>query len=133
MRLRLLERIRQSHGPEAEMTFVEALTASMEKHLRLILNTHQGSSASAPDFGLPDMASLAGDSEIDTFKEMARVLTEVIRKYEPRLKNAEVQKAPNRETGVLEFSVTGNVELTNEKRSLFFSTAIHPDGQIQVF
>jgi type VI secretion system lysozyme-like protein len=115
------------------LTTAEALTASLEKYLYLILNTHQGASSSAPDFGLPDMASLAGDSEIETFQELARILTEVIRKYEPRLKNAEVKKAPGRQTGVLEFTVSGVIEMAEENRALSFSTAIHPDGQIQVF
>ncbi|MDR1578405.1 MAG: type VI secretion system baseplate subunit TssE [Deltaproteobacteria bacterium] len=132
MRPRLLERIRQNPGFSG-LSATEVLTASLSKHLRLILNTHQGSSASAPDFGLPDMASLAGDSEIETFQEIARILTAIIAKYEPRLKNAEAIKIPGRQTGILEFSITGLVELDGERRSLLFSTAIHPDGQIQVF
>ncbi|MDR2141035.1 MAG: type VI secretion system baseplate subunit TssE [Deltaproteobacteria bacterium] len=132
MRLRLLERIRQNRGTGPGLTGAEALVASLEKHLNLILNTHQGSSASAPDYGLPDMASLVGDSENENFNKMAKILTEVIAKYEPRLKNAVAQRAPFRQTGILEFTVSGLIELDNEDRDLLFSTAIRPDGQIQV-
>jgi type VI secretion system protein len=108
------------------------LTASLEHHLILIFRTHQGSSASAPDFGLPDFSSLAGESDLETLREMARILTDVIRKYEPRLKNPAVTHVPSRQTGVLEFSLSGEIEFNNERRSLFFSTSIHPDGQIEV-
>jgi type VI secretion system lysozyme-like protein len=133
MRLRLLERIRLSQGPRQDLNSSEVLTASLEKHLALILNTHQGSSASAPDFGLPDLASLTGESDLDTLRDMTRIISEVIRKYEPRLKNASVSQAPSRQTGVLEFTLSGTIELGEEKRKLVFSTAVHPDGQIVVY
>ncbi|MDR1396040.1 MAG: type VI secretion system baseplate subunit TssE [Deltaproteobacteria bacterium] len=133
MRLRLLERIRQPRSPKAGLKTREALTASLEAYLFRLLNTHQGSSASAPDFGLPDLGSLAGDSDLETLREMSRILTEVIAKYEPRLKNPQVSQAPGRQTGVLEFTLSGTIELGSEQQALSFSTSIHPDGQITVF
>jgi type VI secretion system protein len=111
----------------------EALNDSLAKHLSLILNTHQGSSASAPDYGIPDFASLTSQTDIDSLRELAKILTEVIRKYEPRLKNPTVtHTSGTQETGVLEFSLSGQVELNEEVRDIFFATAITPDGKITV-
>jgi type VI secretion system lysozyme-like protein len=117
--------------PEAEAA--EELVDSVVKHLALILNTHQGSSASAPDFGMPDYLSLSSRTDLDGLRELARILNEVIRKYEPRLRNAAVgQAAGGMESGVVEFSLSGTVEISREKRSLFFSTALNPDGRVVV-
>jgi type VI secretion system protein len=82
---------------------------------------------------MPDFVSLTGQTDLDTLRELTRIITEVIKKYEPRLKNPEVNHtASTEENGVLEFSLSGVIELHNEKRNLFFSTAINPDGQILV-
>lgn len=134
MRLRLFERIRAAKpGAPAPADNAEALIASIERHLELILNTHQGGSASAPDFGMPDFVSLAGDTGLDSLRELSRVLTEVVRRYEPRLRNPVVtNSAASQETGVLEFSLSGVIELRGESRGLFFSTSINPDGKIVV-
>ncbi|MDR3203626.1 MAG: type VI secretion system baseplate subunit TssE [Deltaproteobacteria bacterium] len=135
VRLRLLERIRNaSKFPNyIETNTGEALADSLQKHLALILNTHQGSSASAPDFGMPDFVNLSEQSDLDSLRELSKILTQVISKYEPRLKNSLViYSESNLETGVLEFSLTGYVEINEEKRNLFFSANINPDGKIDV-
>jgi type VI secretion system lysozyme-like protein len=134
LRPRLLERIRAAK-PDAPKTAenTDALIASIERHLELILNTHQGSSASAPDFGMPDFVSLAGETGLDSLRELSSVLTEVVRRYEPRLTNPVVtHSAASQETGVLEFSLSGVIEFRDESRGLFFSTSINPDGRIVV-
>ncbi|MDR3135769.1 MAG: type VI secretion system baseplate subunit TssE [Deltaproteobacteria bacterium] len=135
VRLRLLERIRFAHHGLNALDYnnSDALVDSLAKHLSLILNTHQGSSVSAPDYGIPDFASLTSLTDLESVRELARILTEVVRKYEPRLKNAVVtHSAGNQETGVLEFSLNGQVELNDEVRNIFFATAITPDGKITV-
>jgi type VI secretion system protein len=135
MRLRFLERVRNAqHGATAiESNNSEALTLSLERHLSLILNTHQGSSASAKDFGMPDFVSLNSLSDLDGIKELNAALTEVIRKYESRLLSAQIVYVPgNAETGILEFTLSCTVEMNNEKQDIFFSTSIAPDGKISV-
>jgi type VI secretion system protein len=144
MRLRLLERIRAAGKGRAaaEGDGREALAASLERHLSLILNTHQGSSASAPDFGMPDFMSLSSQTDLDSLRELTADLTEVIRKYEPRLRDPQVVPAPPGQegggqgggpaVGVLEFAVSGTAELERESVSLFFSSSISPDGRVIV-
>jgi type VI secretion system protein len=134
LRLRLLERLRNARQNKGSPDYnSEDLIASIERHLDIILNTHQGSAAAAPDFGMPDFVSLASQSDLDSLRELTRVLTEVIRKYEPRLQNPQISYlASKEESGVLDFSLSGIIELNNERRNLFFSTFINPDGRIVV-
>jgi type VI secretion system lysozyme-like protein len=136
MRLRLLERVRNASSglTSIDTNTSETLIASLEKYISMILNSHQGSSVSAPDFGMPDFVSLTGQTDLDTIRELTKTITEVIKKYEPRLKNPVVtHTVSSQETGILEFSLSGVIELHNEMRSLFFSTAINPNGHITVY
>ncbi|MDR1039580.1 MAG: type VI secretion system baseplate subunit TssE [Deltaproteobacteria bacterium] len=134
MRLRLLERIRAASGARRlGRSKSDDLMESLEKYLSLILNTRQGSSMSAPDFGMPDFVSLMGRGDLDGIRELSRVLTEVVHEYEPRISEAEVVYSPGREeSGVLEFSLSGSIEIENQKQSIFFQTSINPDGAVNV-
>jgi type VI secretion system protein len=133
MRLTFLERIRQALAGGGKETRREDFINSLERSLSLILNTHQGSSKSAPDFGMPDFISLLGKGDADSLRELSRILTEVIRKYEPRLSGATVSYVPGKESGgVLEFSLTASFTFNNRKESVFFQTSVIPDGSIIV-
>ncbi|MDR2354194.1 MAG: type VI secretion system baseplate subunit TssE [Deltaproteobacteria bacterium] len=134
MRLRLLERIREAtRGTATRLSRREALVASLEKHLKLILNTRQGTSQSIPDFGMPDYQSLMGQGDLDGLRKLSHILTEVIRKYEPRLKGVEVTHVPGHlESGILEFSLAGEFFIGKDKQSVFFQTTINPDGVVHI-
>jgi type VI secretion system protein len=134
MRLRLLERLRAAEmGETRKQREVETITASLEKHLSLILNTHQGSSMSAPDFGMPDFASIMGNSDLDNIRDLTRILGEVIAKYEPRVSNVVVNfNQGSKDSGILDFSLNCTLMLNGVKRDLFFMTMITPDGSVKV-
>ncbi|MDR1079395.1 MAG: type VI secretion system baseplate subunit TssE [Deltaproteobacteria bacterium] len=134
MRLRLLERIRAASAPGRKgRSKSDELLESLEKHLKLMLNTRQGSSRSAPDYGMPDFVSLMGRGDLDAIRELSRVLTDVVREFEPRIAGASVTYNPGREeTGVLEFSLSGSVEIDSQRRDIFFQTSINPDGAVNV-
>jgi type VI secretion system protein len=134
VRLRLLERVRAAaSGRRRGRSKSDDLLNSLERHLSLILNTRQGSSKSSPDYGMPDFISLMGRGDLEAVRELARVLTEVVRKYEPRITDPQVRHIPGREeTGVLEFSLSGTVEIESQKQSIFFQTSINPDGAVNV-
>jgi type VI secretion system protein len=130
-----MERVRNAlkGGESYKETKNEELILSLERHLSLILNTHQGSSKSAPDFGMPDFISIMAKGDLDSLRELSRILTEVIRKYEPRLMGATVSYIPGREAGgMLEFSLQGAFMSKNQKQNIFFQTSIIPDGSITV-
>jgi type VI secretion system protein len=135
MRLRLLERIRIATGARKRgKTRSDDLLGSLEHHLSLILNTRQGSSKSAPDYGMPDFVSIMGKGDLDSIRELSRVLTDVVREYEPRIAGATVTYSPGREdSGVLEFSLSGSIDIDNQRQNIFFQTAIEPDGAVNVY
>jgi type VI secretion system protein len=129
----LFERIRRACLGNKEPLKNEDLAASLEKHLSLILNTRQGSSGSAPDYGMPDFATLMGKGDLDGIRELSKMLTEVVRKYEPRLSNAVVTHVPGPEgSGILEFTLSGTFASRNQKQNIFFQTSIIPDGSVSV-
>ncbi|MDR2339352.1 MAG: type VI secretion system baseplate subunit TssE [Deltaproteobacteria bacterium] len=134
MRLRLLERLRAVERGEARSgNEMEALTASLEKHLVFILNTHQGTSQSAPDFGMPDFVSIMGNSDLDNIRELTQIITDVIEKYEPRIGNVEVGfNQSTKDTGVLDFTLNCSMIVNGVRRDLFFNTLITPDGSVRV-
>jgi type VI secretion system protein len=134
MRLRLLERVRAAAGgakPGGAKS--DSLLASLQNHLALILNTRQGSSESAPDYGMPDFVSLMGRGDLDAIRDLTRVLNEVIRKYEPRISDPKVTYLAGREEpGVLEFSLSGSVEIESRRQEIVFQTSINPGGTVNV-
>ncbi|MDR2200148.1 MAG: type VI secretion system baseplate subunit TssE [Deltaproteobacteria bacterium] len=134
MRLRLLERLKAAErGESLKAASAEELTLSLEKHLSLILNTHQGTSRSAPDFGMPDFASVMGSSDLDNIRELAGVIAQVIAKYEPRISNVEVTyNQGNKESGILDFSLSCSMMINDIKRELLFNTIIAPDGSVRI-
>ncbi|MDR1312142.1 MAG: type VI secretion system baseplate subunit TssE [Deltaproteobacteria bacterium] len=134
MRLRLLERVRAASGGRRKgRSRSDDLLESLETHLSLILNTRQGSSKSAMDYGMPDFVSLMGRGDLDAIRELSRVLTEVVQEYEPRIADAAVTYSPGgEESGVLEFSLSGSIEIDNQRQNIFFQTSINPDGAVNV-
>jgi type VI secretion system protein len=129
-----LERTREALAPaRAKKSPGEQLMASVETHLRSLLNARQGTSKSGPDFGMPDYQSLLSLGDRDGIRELARVLAEVIRKYEPRLAQATVSYVPgSAENGVLEFSLGGVLTIGESRQNVFFQTSITPDGAVTV-
>jgi type VI secretion system protein len=134
MRLRLLERIRAAAGGKPQGTSKsDDLLGSLQKHLALILNTRQGSARSAPDYGMPDFVNLMSRGDQDGIRVLARALTQVVQTYEPRIRGASVSYVPgNEESGVLDFSLSGSIEIENQRQNIFFQTSINPDGEVHV-
>lgn len=60
-------------------------------YLDKLLNTRQGMVAHEPEFGLPDINRILMTLP-DSSRTLAKAIDEVIKEYEPRLKNAEVQQ-----------------------------------------
>ena len=59
-------------------------------HLQRMLNTRQGSSLSAPEFGITELSELMHHFP-DGIGMMQRSIKNTILKYEPRLKNVQVR------------------------------------------
>lgn len=62
----------------------EMLHKSILRHLKLLLNSRQGSLKHLPEFGLPDIAEIY-QSLPYSLNDFARVVSQTILRYEPRL------------------------------------------------
>lgn len=92
-RLSLFTRIeREADKTSSGRTVYRAddLEDAVMRHLQRMLNTRQGSSLSAPDYGILELSELMHHFP-DTVGVMQRSIKNTILKYEPRLKNVQVR------------------------------------------
>jgi type VI secretion system protein len=105
---------------------------SILEHLRALLNTRKGDSASAPDFGVHSFIDLVhnfpGAAQI-----MLRSIKSTVLGYEPRLKNVNVRHLPEEDPLLLRFEITGQLADANDKRTLRFNTQISAGGRTKVW
>ena len=117
-----------------QLTEDQKLRFSIIENLRMVLSTRQGSVQHLPDFGMPDILQLYFDSG-NTIDPVRKVIRHVILKYEPRIRDVEIQKSDfdkksmrislkiitslkdssNKEIFLTEFSTTGWTKVMFEK------------------
>jgi type VI secretion system protein len=129
MRLRLLERVALlAEGPaKIDLDRREALIRSLTEHLTAVLSARP-SAAKAPDrYGLPDIMAVYGSEGL---RDLEKTLTEVIKKFEPRLQNPQVTSQAS-QLGQLAFAITGTLDPAGPQ-SLVLTAYLDSDGQIRV-
>ncbi|MFP4033938.1 MAG: type VI secretion system baseplate subunit TssE [Desulfovermiculus sp.] len=133
---RLLERMRRVEEA-ADRTLDSSsgmLKNSITRHLRLILNTRQGSAQIAPDFGLPDFTNMISDTGPQSMETIQAEVRRVVLKYEPRL--ADIQVIHHQEkrgtTAGLTFRLSGNIRYKDRQIPVVFETVLEPDGKISI-
>ncbi len=137
-RTRLLERIRSmARTPEERNarreTDMEALQESILGHLGRLLNTRQGSSIIAQDYGMPDLTYLCSTDNAGNIAKIESILTSVIQRYEPRLSNVQVRFCRDRnEPFTLCFTLTATLSDTLNADTMYFQTVLTPNGRISV-
>ncbi len=95
------------------------LESAVLEHLQLMLNTRQGSSLTAPDYGIIELSEVLHDIANATGL-MQRCIKNTILKYEPRLKNVQVRA----------------IDSDEEQNQMFVyyeitAQLVHPDGERQ--
>jgi type VI secretion system protein len=131
---RLLERIQALEDPDRNEQQSPAMQQvnSIISHLSRLLNTRQGSVAIAPDYGVPDMTNIPGDSILDTRERIERVIGDVVRKYEPRLKNIRlIMQSDENEKFTLKFRLEANLAEKDDV-PVVFETVVSTEGRITV-
>jgi type VI secretion system protein len=107
-----------------------AQVASIVGHLQGLLNTRQGNSALDPQYGLPDFT--------DTFYMLPRGasalcdgVARAIERYEPRLRNVEVQlRGMEKGDAFLRFVI--RAELAESGAPVQFDSTMTPGGRVLV-
>lgn len=128
-RLRAIERDPDWRG-ESEP---KAAISSVLGHLFKILNTRQGSTPIAPDFGVPDFTSIASTFGTDSLPEIEEAITNVITRYEPRLTAVRVSFDPKPDRPfMIAFQLKAKVRIDGREMPVVFETVLNPDGHITV-
>jgi len=133
--LTLLERLSEYEINPEKRGIWDALSIekSVLTHLNKILNTKQGNSLSSPDLGMPDYTNMPGNFDLETFGDLEKTITEVVEKYEPRLKNVKIQYMPDENTFLaMKFKIDGEINLERMDLSISLETVIDPEGKINI-
>ena len=135
LRERLLERItrlEKEEKGEREKTAAADETQSVLQHLSRLLNTRQGSVSTLPDYGVPDMTNVPGDSVQEIRQNVEHILQKVVRKYEPRLaKIRMIMSQSERDSFTLRFRIEA-VLADQEDVPVTFETVVSTDGHVGI-
>jgi type VI secretion system protein len=133
---RLLERIHNLEDKQAQSELKEQVKAvqSVIAYLQKILNTRQGSVLMDPEFGVPDLSSMASRFSTDapeTLDDITSSIVLAVEKYEPRLASPRVRFMEKKE-----FEISLFLELETELRTprgnipLTLKINITPEGRM---
>jgi type VI secretion system protein len=108
------------------------LVGSILAHLEKMLNTWRGNAPVAPDYGIPDLASL-----VHSFPEAIRIMEQAIRatieKYEPRLSGVRVKYSGSEEDLFrLHFEVTAVLSPSASHNAVSFQTMVGSSGAVSI-
>lgn len=131
---RLLERIKnlEEHSGQVISSNASREISSISLHLQKLLNTHQGGVLIADDYGVPDLTNLPGEGITDAGRRIERIITNVIRKYEPRLSNIRIIME-SRENDLLTLRFKLEATLAQDKSiPVVFETVVRSDGKVDI-
>lgn len=131
---RLMERIREMAHPEAEKKSpdMDSLQQSILRHLSKMLNTRQGSTVIASDYGVPDFSALTTQPNAANLAIIEKTLCDVVTRYEPRLRNVGVHFAQDPDDPLkMSFRLTGEL-VDMEDSEISFQTVLTPLGRISI-
>lgn len=82
------------------------VSRSIAEHLQALLNSREGSSATVPDFGLPDLTDIVHIMP-EGLQVVQNIIRDIVLKYEPRLAKVKVRFVPSDDAFVLYFDISG--------------------------
>jgi type VI secretion system protein len=104
---------------------------SIGAHLRVLLNTRRGDSATAPDFGILDFNDVVHEFP-GGVQQLAKSIRATILQYEPRLKSVSVRHVPDESPLTLRFEISGQLAEGRSARTVRFATTVKPGGRVDV-
>lgn len=132
-RLRFLERLRHARQQGDERNTVETtdIIQSVTNHLSRILNTRQGNTVLAQDFGMPDFSALGASFSTTELPRIERELSAFISRCEPRLKQVHIRYAPDPNQPLqLAFFLDAELALEEETVRIHWTTLVEPSGRV---
>lgn len=104
----------------------EQLILSVLDNLQRILNCRAGTLAHLPDYGLPDMTKILQGMP-GTAHQLIAILSEVLLKYEPRLKRLDVILLEQTRPGELRYAIDAELK---EAGLVRYGTEFMPEGRV---
>lgn len=132
---RLLERIRNMERAPADRKPMdeESQQQSVLRHLVKLLNTRQGSTLLASDYGVPDYTSLTTTPNAENLATIEKSIRDVVQRYEPRLENVQVKFAEDPDDPLkMGFTLTGGLTGSENDTRVSFRTVLAPTGKITI-
>lgn len=129
----LLERLEDPGRPESREVGInlEELRDSIVRHLQALLNSTQGGSSSASQFGIPSFADYFRDGT--GTRELQRAIVGAISHYEPRLRDVQVSFQQNDGTAFeVGFDIVATVVTGSRGRPTVFRSVVEPSGHVRV-
>lgn len=131
---RLLDRIRLvDKNPNRRVSEdPKQMIHSVQEHLQRILNTRQGSTPIAEDFGVPDFTNFMSAFP-DSKRGVERSLRQTIQKFEPRLQGVRVGFHPQEDDPMsISFQISARLVLEGHKDPVSFESQVDSSGHIKV-
>jgi type VI secretion system protein len=132
-RLRLLERLRLlDSGPTKILPPKrEALVKSLIDHLTALFSAKPSRSIAVEGFGPPDLLTFGGEVGPEGLRDLEKALSDLIKKYEPRLIDPKVSCQPLAgDLSRLAFNLNGSLD--DDPNDLALTAYLGADGQIRV-
>ncbi|MDA5543787.1 type VI secretion system baseplate subunit TssE [Yersinia rochesterensis] len=104
----------------------EQVILSVLDNIQRILNSRAGTISHLSDFGLPDMTKILQGMP-GTSHQLIDTLSDVLLKYEPRLKSLQVFLLPQTAPGHLEYGIEAELKGLGLVR---YGTAFMPEGRV---
>lgn len=119
--VRLFERIRGEYSGTSRQSRITALTASVKKHLTLVLNTHPETCQSSRELGIIDLND-ATATAVDFRASLETAIRDCILHYEPRISDVAVEGLIDESNPLLlEFRITALVLLESQSQVIEFN------------
>ncbi|HSP78476.1 MAG TPA: type VI secretion system baseplate subunit TssE [Myxococcaceae bacterium] len=107
--------------------------ASITEHLRVLLNTRKGESASSPGFGILDFNDII-HTYPSAITKMQQSIRTAIQEFEPRLRNVVVVHVPEeKEPTALRFDIVAQLNMEGARGTVRFHTELHPGGRVDLW
>ncbi|MBN6378081.1 type VI secretion system baseplate subunit TssE [Escherichia coli] len=104
----------------------EQVILSVLDNMQRILNTRAGSLKHLPGYGLPDMTTILQGMP-GTAHQLMRVLSDVLLKYEPRIKRVDVTMQEQTQPGELHYVIDAELKDAGLVR---YGTTFMPEGRV---
>lgn len=128
----LFERLAGEPHQRGGPSHVDAVAASVSRHLTRMLSTRAGSVQTLPDYGLPDLNDMRL-SVHDALQQARSAIERFIERHEPRLSNVSVTALPRHHDPLyLAFSIEGILEGGGQRKKVNFAANLNGSGKVQV-